>query len=244
MDGREKNGAFEGFQPVVTKRASEAIYEQVRARITSGELCPGDRLPSERRMMEIFKRSRPTIREALRMLARAGYIRTVPGSSGAIVTEPDGQNVQEVMEDALQGGSITRPELGEYRRISERAAVAWAAERRTEEDIRALSELLEEMREAMDGYERFIEMDAAFHGLIAAAAKNRVCVTMNGTLSRINRAFLTGRMRGMTPQERDAMCRKIQQMHERIFKAIRARDVEEAAEAMEAHITAFENDLE
>jgi len=244
MSEAEKREAFENFSPVVTQRASEAIYEQVRGRITSGDLRPGDRLPSERRMMEIFQRSRPTIREALRMLARAGYIRTVPGSSGAIVTEPDGQNVQEVMEDALQIGAITLPELGEYRRISERAAVVWAAERREEEDIRALFELLGRMRETAESYERFVEMDAAFHGLIAAAAKNHVCVTMNGTLSRINRAFLTGRMRDMTPEARTAMCLKIQQMHEAIFEAIRERDGMRAAEAMEAHITAFENDLE
>ncbi|MBR5381481.1 MAG: FadR family transcriptional regulator [Oscillospiraceae bacterium] len=243
MDGEKKSGAFEGFSPVVTQRASEVIYEQVRARITSGELRPGDRLPSERRMMEMFQRSRPTIREALRMLARSGYIRTVPGSSGAIVTEPDGQNVQEVMQDALQVGTITLAELGEYRRISERAAVAWAAGRRTDEDIRALCEMLDRMREAVGSYERFVEMDAAFHGLIAAAAKNRVCVTMNGTLSRLNREFLTGRMRDMTPPERIAMCLKIQQMHEAIFEAIRARDASRAGKAMEEHITAFENDL-
>ena len=50
------------FEPVETKRASEAIYEQIKERIISGDLKPGDRLPSERNMMELFRRSRPTIR--------------------------------------------------------------------------------------------------------------------------------------------------------------------------------------
>ena len=70
------NSSEEIFHPIKTVRASEAIYEQIKDRIISGELKPGDRLPSERNMMELFQRSRPTIREALRMLERSGYIRT------------------------------------------------------------------------------------------------------------------------------------------------------------------------
>ena len=56
------------WQPVKTRRASEEIYLQLREFILSGQLKPGDRLPSERAMMAQLNRSRPTIREALRML--------------------------------------------------------------------------------------------------------------------------------------------------------------------------------
>ena len=69
--------------PVETKRASEVIFEQIREMILSGQLKPGDRLPSEKSLMEMLKRSRPTVREALRMLEHAGFIRTIPGSNGA-----------------------------------------------------------------------------------------------------------------------------------------------------------------
>ena len=54
------------WQPVKTRRASEEIYLQLREFILSGQLKPGDRLPSERAMMPQLNRSRPTIREALR----------------------------------------------------------------------------------------------------------------------------------------------------------------------------------
>ena len=56
------------------KRASDDIYEQLRALITSGALKPGDRLPSERAMMAELQRSRPTIREALKRLEQGGYV--------------------------------------------------------------------------------------------------------------------------------------------------------------------------
>ena len=64
------------WQPIGGGRASEAIYDQLRELITSGVLKPGDRLPSERAMMEQLHRSRPTIREALRMLEHHQFQRS------------------------------------------------------------------------------------------------------------------------------------------------------------------------
>ena len=104
------NSSEEIFHPIKTVRASEAIYEQIKDRIISGELKPGDRLPSERNMMELFQRSRPTIREALRMLERSGYIRTIPGSNGALVTLPTGRNMIESIGEALQNRRQTVPD--------------------------------------------------------------------------------------------------------------------------------------
>ena len=64
------------LQPVQTKRASEEIYNQIRQLILDGERSiRAWRLPSERKMMEMMHRSRPTIREAMRMLEREGYIK-------------------------------------------------------------------------------------------------------------------------------------------------------------------------
>ncbi len=51
-----------GFETVTVKRASEEIYDQIRQKITDGELRPGDRLPSEKNVMEMMHRSRATIR--------------------------------------------------------------------------------------------------------------------------------------------------------------------------------------
>ena len=72
LDFEQIPGEANLFRPVETKRASEAIFDQIKDLIMRGKLRPGDRLPSERSMIEMFQRSRPTIREALRMLERAG----------------------------------------------------------------------------------------------------------------------------------------------------------------------------
>ena len=97
--------------PVETTRASQAIYDQIVQLIVSGELRPGDRLPSERQMMDMMQRSRPTIREALRMLERNGLIQIVPGSSGAVVVEPSAASVEEPLETMLNMSHLSSHEL-------------------------------------------------------------------------------------------------------------------------------------
>ncbi len=231
------------FRPVQTKRASEAIFEQIRDLIIAEELKPGDRLPSERNMIEMFQRSRPTIREALRMLERAGYIRTITGSSGAVVLPPNDKSLENSFTDALSTGYISLEELAEYRAASEAVTAGWAAQRRTEDDIRAMERMLGQMAGCLADYERSTSLDQAFHGLIAQAAKNTVSVVFNSAFGKLNRTFVARRMEGMAPGERLEMNRRVHQMHETIFSAIKAGDAEAASAAMRVHLAAFREDL-
>lgn len=239
----EKNVAAVNFKPAVTKRASEIIFEQVRDMIVRQELKPGDRLPSERNMMDMFQRSRPTIREALRMLERGGYIRTIAGSNGAIVLEPDKHSIQQSIEEAMQIGRIDIGEMTEYRSISEAATVTWACQRRTEEDLRILREHLDKMADNVTNSQAYIAMDPEYHGLIAAAAKNTVSMLMSQTLSSINQNFMRIIAASMTDADQAEMFRKVHEMHEQIFNAIRDQDEARARIAMEDHLTAFASDM-
>lgn len=234
---------FDSFQPVETKRACEAIFEQVRSLIASGELKPGDRLPSERNMMEMFHRSRPTIREALRMLERSGYIHTIAGSNGAIVMEPNNRYLQQTMQDALQIGHISLEEMSEYRQVSEAATVAWAARRATKEDLDALQDVVDRMAALTGDYPSFIDLDPVFHGLLAVAAKNQVSMTMNQTFSKLYRSFLSNKMNFLNPEESRQMCEKILSNHADILSAVRDHDIKRAQAAMADHLASFENDL-
>lgn len=231
------------FHPVVTKRACEAIYEQVKDLINKGELKPGDRLPSERNMMEKFQRSRPTIREALRMLERSGYIRTIAGSNGAVVLEPNNKNVEQTMEAAIQVGHISLAEMYEYRQVSEVASIGWAAERCTEQDAAALQAFLEKMAGEIEHCETFIDMDPQLHGMLAAAAKNQLSSIMNSTFSKIKREHVKQKMGSMSAAARKRMCRKIHEMHTAICDAVIAHDVKTAQKLMVEHLRAYEEDL-
>ncbi|MGH3627928.1 MAG: FadR/GntR family transcriptional regulator, partial [Sciscionella sp.] len=70
------------FNRVKTRRGFEYIYEQVRNAIAEGRLRPGDRLPAEREMAEIFGVSRHGVREAIRGLESTGLVESRPGVTG------------------------------------------------------------------------------------------------------------------------------------------------------------------
>lgn len=243
MPKEERASALAMFHPVETKRASEAIYEQIRELILCGDLKPDDRLPSERSMMETFHRSRPTVREALRMLERSGYIRTIPGSSGAVVMHPNNKNLENSLTDALRIGMVSLDDIAEYRLASELATAGWAAQRCTPEDIQAMEQYLAKMEAAIPNSEDFVDMDSGFHGLVAKAAKNDVSQIFSRVFSRLNRSFAKKKMATMSEEERAAMVRRVHSMHLAIFQAIREHDAVQAQKAMEEHLKAFGSEL-
>lgn len=137
------------FKPVPTKKASEAIFTEIQKAITSGKLKPGDRLPSERKLMQQFQRSRPTVREALRMLERQGLIEIIPGSQ-AKVLRPSLSTIEQPLENLLSMGTVKVEELVEYRQLNEVAIIRWACARRTMEDVADMRECLNTEQKAMD----------------------------------------------------------------------------------------------
>jgi GntR family transcriptional repressor for pyruvate dehydrogenase complex len=66
------------FHPITTQNAFEAVVEQVRTAVDLALLVPGDRLPPERELAALLDVSRPTVREALRVLAMSGWRRLRP----------------------------------------------------------------------------------------------------------------------------------------------------------------------
>ena len=151
MSNERSDNAFAALmQPVKTQSASEAIYEQIKDLILQGKLKPGDRLPTERALIQLLSRSRPTIREALRMLGRDGFIRTVPGGSGgAIVQMPTTNMVTQNLDAMLQIGNVTKAELGEFRLHNDAMVAGWAAQRRSSADLEALEAILNETDRAI-----------------------------------------------------------------------------------------------
>ena len=233
------------LRPVQTQRASEAIYEQIKELIISGEFKPGDRLPSERALIDMLQRSRPTIREALRMLERAGFIRIVPGTNGAIVQELSTDGVTQSMEVMLQTSKVTLDELSEYRSHNDVAVARWAAQRATPEDIAALRETLERCDALIESGElaAFVAQDAVFHGQLALAGKNQVSYILTQVLSRLVEPMMLKALERQSIQDGTAMCERIIAMHRAILDTVSAGNSEQAAKAMAEHIEMFGGDL-
>jgi GntR family transcriptional regulator, transcriptional repressor for pyruvate dehydrogenase complex len=67
------------LQPVIRRSVPEEVFEQIAADVLSGEMQPGESLPSERRLAEVFGVSRPAVREALKRLSAAGLVEVRQG---------------------------------------------------------------------------------------------------------------------------------------------------------------------
>ena len=229
--------------PVETTRASQAIYDQIVQLIVSGELRPGDRLPSERQMMDMMQRSRPTIREALRMLERNGLIQIVPGSSGAVVVEPSAASVEEPLETMLNMSHLSSLELLEYRELNEMATVGWAAERRTEADLERIRKCLQAFSSAADDFHEFAHYDSSFHQAIAKAGHNRVATMVDKVLHQLVLNILHQAYERKDAAQRKAMMDEILASHQSIYTAIAAGDPALARQTMRSHMRMFEKDV-
>lgn len=231
------------LRPVTVKRASEEIFNQIREMITSGQLKPGDRLPSERVMINQLQRSRPTIREALRMLEQGGYISSVHGASGAIVRKLSVHGVEQPLAEMIKTNQIGLEELNEYREMNDGTIAEWAAKRRSEEDVEQLWECMHQAELSLDDADKFIALDVKFHSLLAVASRNQLAMIVTQVLGNAEKEALHKKMMLLSQSERQALCTRILEKHQEIFVTIERQDAEAAKEAMKAHTRAASKDL-
>ena len=72
------------LQPVHRRSVPEDVFEQILAEVLSGEMQPGESLPSERRLAEVLGVSRPAVREALKRVAAAGLVEVRQGDATTV----------------------------------------------------------------------------------------------------------------------------------------------------------------
>src|SRR5512142_389420 len=131
------------FHAVRVGRASNDIVQQIKANIFEGKLNPGDRLPSEKELIEHFGVSRITVRDAMRVLESQGLIEIKVGASGgAFVTKPSAEPVTQVLTDMLRLQGISVQELVEARLVIETSIVTLASQRAEREHLQEMTEAI------------------------------------------------------------------------------------------------------
>jgi GntR family transcriptional regulator, transcriptional repressor for pyruvate dehydrogenase complex len=223
------------YSPVQTKRAFEEVALQIREQLTKGALKPGDRLPSERELAEQFGLSRNTVREALRSLEMSGILEFRKGATGgAFVREGHSEAVISGFSDLFRMGVIKPEDLIEARRIVGVEVTRLACQRATDADIDELERNVAASQAAGDANDdaRRIEINLAFHALLARAAKNPVLVILTDALVDVQGRLL----QVLTPTSNA----KVIQSRKRLLKFLRARDEGAAVAEMQAHLTALE----
>jgi len=117
--------------PVVRQKLSDQVFDRLRNMVMSGELVPGDSMPSERELMGRFGVGRPVVREALQSMATKGLI-TISHGERSRVNKLDADIALRQLDDIAKLLLNTEPSnlehLKQVRRILEAGTIKIAAE--------------------------------------------------------------------------------------------------------------------
>ncbi len=225
-------------KPKDTKRRPD-ITVQLMARfkelIAEGILIPGCKLPAERVLSQRLGVSRPSLRQALKVMQimevleqKVGDGTYLRGNASAILSEP--------MDFLVLLDSISYEELFTARLIAEPELAARAAERATSEDLARMRQALTSMKRYRTDASRVVAADLAFHDAIFQAAGSRVCQSIFRLIHRML-------MREIARSARLVSVPHTLRFHTAIYEAIDRRNQEEARRRMAEHLADAEGVL-
>ncbi|MFL5845099.1 MAG: FadR/GntR family transcriptional regulator [Solirubrobacteraceae bacterium] len=228
------------FTPVRTRRTFEEAAEQIAEGVRTGLLRVGDRLPGERSLAAQMEISRPTLREAVKVLVTAGVLEVQRGADAGMYVATDVVPADLVRERAdLRLGEVAA--VLEARRLVEPGVARLAAARAQPDDLTAIERSIDAMRKIVRaGYgpgdeDRFLQLDVQFHLAVARASANpTVERLMRMLLRELEIARDMAMHEPLVPEWTIAI-------HEETAAAIASGDVAVLDEVMDRHIGRMEN---
>lgn len=224
------------------KNHYEHITEQIKQHILSGELAPGDKLPSTKELSEQFGVGRSTTREALSALKAMGLIDIRQGGNCTVKSPPlQAQNLLPDLQILLTNKQ-TILELLEVRKSLEVSNVAIAALKRDDQDLLALEQILSEMSQHMGNEEIGERTDMHFHATLARSTHNSIMVKLFETIS-AQLEVVIRETRRVEIYSNQAVSRHFYTEHQAIFEAIKDQEPELAQARMKDHLLHVEGIL-
>lgn len=220
-------------EPIQRRKLYQEVEQRLLQRIRSGEIAPGQQLPSERDLMELFGVGRPAVREALQSLERSGIVEIAHGERARVVVPSAESLIAQIAGGArhlLRTQPDTLQHLKDARLFLEAGMARLAAERATDDDVARLRQRLDEHRAALTQLDRFVERDMAFHREIARISGNPIFPAIVEALFRWAGEYYQAIVRA--PGVEDVTLAE----HQRLFDAIAARDPAAAERAMREHL--------
>lgn len=200
------------FKTLNHPKLVDEVVNQLQQKISSGEIRPGDKLPIEPELMELFGVGRSTIREAIRVLVHAGLLEKKQGYGTYLKSAPV---IQEPLVHRLHRAELM--EVFEARKMLEAEISRLAALRRDEGDLRNMREHLDTRNLALQQNDRdlYVKSDIEFHLSIAIASKNGVIIDMFRTFSHVLSDAMSKLNQEYSSHDPQSHC------HEQLYEAIR-----------------------
>jgi GntR family transcriptional repressor for pyruvate dehydrogenase complex len=221
------------FKPIRPKKIATQIAEQIRTSILAGEFTPGEKLPPERELAEMFGVSRPSVREALNSLAASGLVESYQGG-GTVVKSLMESSSGSPLSDLIKVERERALDVIEVRKCMEGWTAYYAAQRALPEDLRKLAAVIDGMERNLAGMQPSEDLDANFHIIIAKATHNIVWLHLMQSIFDAMKEFQQGVWRAVYLTGDDQ--RTLFEHHRTIYEAIRDRDPEGARDRMLTHL--------
>jgi GntR family transcriptional repressor for pyruvate dehydrogenase complex len=220
------------LKPVKNKKAYMQIIEEIIRLLNENKIEYGDKLYSEPELTSMLNVSRPTLREALRVLEFLGIV-TVSPRKGIRINKPESTKSYMPLIYVLMFEKTSDLELFELRRSIQMSMVELAAEKRTEEDLKVLEEIIKMNKEHIgDNLDIFAKIDYDFHMQIVKCSGNSLCYKLMETLNILMRKQFYEITYNLPLDKRD----RIVNYHTKIFESIRDRKPDEAIDYMCKHM--------
>jgi GntR family transcriptional regulator, transcriptional repressor for pyruvate dehydrogenase complex len=228
------------FRPIERRKVYELIAQQLLEQISGRTLQPGDTLPTERELTQLYRAGRSSVREALRMLESMGVIAPSGGGSFAVAPYPNPLNTS--LQLMLSLDQATMIDVYEFRRMIECEAAGLAAIRHDDRHLEIMDAAINGMAHGLDSSssdraDQYIDGDLRFHLAIAEATSNGVVVHAMGALRGLMRRALTRLF--LVPESAE----RSHEQHLAIRDAIAGRDADLARDAMRKHLVRVEADI-
>ncbi|MCF6094087.1 FadR family transcriptional regulator [Microaerobacter geothermalis] len=220
------------LKPIRKKRLFEEIILAIEKYIEEENIKPGQKLPSENELTDIFNVSKTAVREAMSVLHANGIIETRPGL-GIFLKEMEGETIaQRVTKNLIE--KVALQEILEFRRGIEVEAAALAASRATDEDLYLIRQAHEKLVEANQNGLLGVEEDYMFHYSIILAAHNSI---YKEVFENVSNKFEEGiRISKMQSVKVPGRFLESHGEHEEVIQSIVQRDGMKAMEAMRNHL--------
>ncbi len=235
------------LQPLKVRRLSSIIEDSIKDLVLTGQLKPGDKLPTEKELSGKFGVSIVTVREALRGLEAFGVIQKKRGREGGVFISSNGNTVKDVVFTFLTSRKFSAQDVSEVRGILQPFSARLATSRISSDLLKTLEkniEYCEKMlkkanpvfteKEFFDIEERNVE----FHRLIGEATRNPILAL---TVDYVEDFLLSYKKNILTPDLQHST--KTIAEHRQILECVKKGDADETERVMVLHLKNIEEYL-
>ncbi|MDD7792720.1 FadR/GntR family transcriptional regulator [Clostridium sp. 'White wine YQ'] len=218
---------------VKNTKAYEVVIDSIKDMVFKRELRKGDKLPTERELAESLKVSRTSVREAIRSLEIIGLVESKQGA-GNYIKDDFATSLFEPLSVMFMLQESSPKDIFQLREVLELECCRLAAKNIRDYEMDRLLSIISEMKET-DSEERSSILDKEFHNLITTTSRNKLIINVLNVVSKlIEISIKEYRSQIIDLFKND---RKLVEIHESIYLALRSRDEEKIIKAMEEHYT-------